>query len=119
MFESIKRKNISGINLYQKIGQYRLTTTKWFQEVLDDKSIVDTDTKSLILGMMTTVENEMVMQAICKGKECIGLGLGSEDVNNTFAVSLYSAGWDEPTYVDVLLLDEDDSGKLIEQTIGN
>lgn len=114
----LKEKNISGISLDKKIGHYQLTATRWFQDVLDDKSIVDSDTKSLILGMMTTVENGMVMQATCEGKECIGFGLASEDVNNTFAVSLFSVGWDEPTYkVEVRLLDEDDSGELIEQTI--
>jgi len=109
----LKEKNISGVVLDKDIRQYQLTGKRWFQEVLYDKSIVDTDTRTLILGMTTTVENETVMQATCEGKECIGLGLASEDVNNTFAVSLFSAGWDEHTYkIKVQLLDEEDFKEL-------
>lgn len=103
--KSLKEYKVNGVHLDKKIGQYQLTENEWFIRVLDDKSIVDADMKALILGMMTTIENPMenleqeyFMSAMCNGMECIGLGLASEEVSNTFSVSLSHAGWDETDY---------------------
>jgi hypothetical protein len=121
----LSKKQISGINLDKKIGQYQLTANRWFLDVLDDKTIVDDDMKTLILDIMTTIENPMqdleeeyFMQATCNGENSIGLGLASEEINNTFAVSLSSTGWEETSYQIILQrLSEDDNGTLVEQDI--
>lgn len=128
LYECIKAlsgKKVSGINLDRKIGQYQLTANRWFQDVLDDKSIVDDDMKTLILDVMTTIEkpmddleNEDFMQASCNGSACIGLGLASEEINNTFTVSLSSTGWDDTSYqVDLLQLADNEEGQLIEEEV--
>lgn len=121
----LSNKQISGINLDKKIGQYQLTDNRWFLDVLDDKTIVDDDMKTLILDMMTTIENPMqdleeedFMQAAYNGENCIGLGLASEEINNTFSVSLSSTGWEETSYQIILQrLSEDDNGNLVEQDV--
>lgn len=123
--QSISEKQVSGINLDKKIGQYHLTENRWFLDVLDDESIVDSDMKTLILDMMTTIENPMLdlenedfIQATCNDEKCIGLGLASEEINNTFTVSLSSIGWDATNYeIELQQIKEDEENELIEQTI--
>ena len=123
--KALSEKRVSGINLDKRIGQYQLTANRWFLDVLDDKTIVDDDMKSLILDMMTTIENPMhdleeedFMQATYNGENCIGLGLASEEINNTFTVSLSSAGWNEISYQIILQkLSGDENGDLVEQDI--
>lgn len=123
--KALSDKQVSGINLDKKIGQYQLTANRWFQDVLDDKSIVDDDMKTLILDVMTTIEkpmddleNEDFMQASCNGSACIGLGLASEEINNTFTVSLSSTGWEESSYKIILQkLSGDKKGNLVEQDV--
>ena len=123
--KALSEKRVSGINLDKRIGQYQLTANRWFLDVLDDKTIVDDDMKSLILDMMTTIENPMhdleeedFMQATYNGENCIGLGLASEEINNTFTVSLSSAGWNETSYQIILQkLSGDENGDLVEQDI--
>lgn len=122
--KALSEKQVSGINLDKKIGQYQLTSDRWFLDVLDDKSVVDDDMKTLILDMMTTIENPMgdlevedFMQASCNGMECIGLGLASEEVNNTFSVSLSSTGWDENAYqLELLKLEDNEYGQVVIET---
>ena len=122
--KALSDKQISGINLDKKIGQYQLTANRWFQDVLDDKSIVDDDMKTLLLDVMTTIENPMddlekedFFQVTCKGGRCLGLGLASEEVNNTFAVSLSSTGWDDTSYqVELLQLADNEEGQLVINT---
>lgn len=123
--KALSDKQVSGINLDKKIGQYQLTANRWFQDVLDDKSIVDDDMKTLILDVMTTIEkpmddleNEDFMQASCNGSACIGLGLASEEINNTFTVSLSTTGWDENSYQISLQRLIYENGDLVEQNVG-
>ena len=87
--QSLMKKQVNGVNLDKKISDYQLTSTKWFQHIFDDKSILDNDMKTLILGMMTTTENPMNRlkeegfdEATCDGVDCIGLALASEEVYN-------------------------------------
>ena len=122
--KTLSEKRVSGINLDKKIGQYQLTANRWFLDVLDDKTIVDDDMKTLILDMMTTIENPMhdleeenFMQATYNGKNCIGLGLASEEINNTFTVSLSSTGWDETSYQISLQRLLFENGDLVEQDV--
>lgn len=103
--QSLMKKQVNGVNLDKKISDYQLTSTKWFQHIFDDKSILDNDMKTLILGMMTTTENPMNRlkeegfdEATCDGVDCIGLALASEEVYNTFTISLSSNDWDNSTY---------------------
>lgn len=121
----ISEKRVSGINLDKKIGQYQLSANRWFLDVLDDESIVDDDMKTLILDMMTTIDNPMndleeenYMQATYNGVNCIGLGLASEEINNTFTVSLSSTGWNETSYQLILKkLSGDVNGNLVDQDV--
>lgn len=121
----ISEKRVSGIDLDKKIGQYQLTANRWFLDVLDDNTIVDDDMKTLILDMMTTIENPMndleeedFMQATYNGENCIGLGLASEEINNTFTVSLSSTGWNETSYQIMLQkLITDEKGALVVQDV--
>lgn len=122
--KTLSEKRISGINLDKKIGQYQLTANRWFLDVLDDKTIVDDDMKTLILDMMTTIENPMhdleeedFMQATYNGENCIGLGLASEEINNTFTVSLSSTGWDETSYQISLQRLLFENGDLVEKDV--
>ena len=57
--DRLKENHVSSICIDQKIGQYQLTANRWFLDVLDDKTIVDDDMKTLFLDMMTTIENPM------------------------------------------------------------
>lgn len=121
----LSKKQVSGINLDKKIGQYQLTVNRWFLDILDDKSIVDDDMKTLILDMMTTLErpmddleNEDFIQASCNGDDCIGMGLASEEISNTFSVSLSSTQWNETNYqIALIKLSTNEYGELIEQEI--
>ncbi len=123
--KALSEKKVSGINLDKKIGLYQLTQTIFFQKILYDDTIIDHEKKALILGMMTTIENPMeelekeyFMEATCRGKKCIGLGLASEKINNTFSISLSNAGWDESVYkIELKQLTENEEKEISEQTI--
>jgi len=122
--ERLRESHVSSICIDKNIGLYQLTTKRWFLDVLDDKTIVDDDMKTLFLDMMTTVESptsdtedECLVQTTCNGENCVGLGLASEEINNTFAVSLSSTGWDETSYQLLLQRLLYENGDLVEQNV--
>lgn len=122
--ERLRESHVSCICIDKNIGLYQLTTKRWFLDVLDDKTIVDDDMKTLFLDMMTTVEpptsdteDECLVQTTCNGENCVGLGLASEEINNTFAVSLSSTGWDETSYQLLLQRLLYENGDLVEQNV--
>ncbi|MBP3200005.1 MAG: hypothetical protein J6N21_23830, partial [Butyrivibrio sp.] len=122
--ERLRESHVSSICIDKNIGLYQLTTKRWFLDVLDDKTIVDDDMKTLFLDMMTTVEpptsdteDECLVQTTCNGENCVGLGLASEEINNTFAVSLSSTGWDETSYQLLLQRLLYENGDLVEQNV--
>lgn len=122
--ERLRESHVSSICIDKNIGLYQLTTKRWFLDVLDDKTIVDDDMKTLFLDMMTTVEpptsdteDECLVQTTCNGENCVGLGLASEEINNTFAVSLSSTGWDETSYQLLLQRVLYENGDLVEQNV--
>ena len=122
--DRLKENHVSSICIDQKIGQYQLTANRWFLEVLDDKTIVDNDMKTLFLDMMTTVEpptndseDECLVHATYNGQDCIGLGLASEEINNTFTISLSSTGWDETSFQVSLQKLLCENGDLVEQNV--
>lgn len=122
--ERLRESHVSSICIDKNIGLYQLTTKRWFLDVLDDKTIVDDDMKTLLLDMMTTVEpptsdteDECLVQTTCNGENCVGLGLASEEINNTFAVSLSSTGWDETSYQLLLQRLLYENGDLVEQNV--
>lgn len=122
--ERLRESHVSSICIDKNIGLYQLTTKRWFLDVLDDKTIVDDDMKTLFLDMMTTVEpstsdteDECLVQTTCNGENCVGLGLASEEINNTFAVSLSSTGWDETSYQLLLQRLLYENGDLFEQNV--
>lgn len=122
--ERLSENHISSICIDIKIGQYQLTANRWFLNVLDDKTIVDDDMKTLFLDMMTTVEpptndseDECLVQTTYNGQNCIGLGLASEEINNTFTVSLSSTGWDETSYQILLQRLLYENGVFVEQNV--
>ena len=122
--ERLRENHVTSICIDQRIGQYQLTANKWFLGVLDDKTIVDDDMKTLFLDMMTTIEpptsdseDECFVQATYNGQNCIGLGLASEEINNTFTVSLSTTGWDETSYQISLQRLIYENGDLVEQNV--
>ena len=122
--ERLRESHVSSICIDKNIGLYQLTAKRWFLDVLDDKTIVDDDMKTLFLDMMTTVEpptsdteDECLVQTTCNGENCVGLGLASEEINNTFAVSLSSTGWDETSYQLLLQRLLYENGDLVEQNV--
>lgn len=122
--ERLRESHVSSICIDKSIGLYQLTTKRWFLDVLDDKTIVDDDMKTLFLDMMTTVEpptsdteDECLVQTTCNGENCVGLGLASEEINNTFAVSLSSTGWDETSYQLLLQRLLYENGDFVEQNV--
>ena len=122
--ERLRESHVSSICIDKNIGLYQLTTKRWFLDVLDDKTIVDDDMKTLFLDMMTTIEpptsdteDECLVQTTYNGENCVGLGLASEEINNTFAVSLSSTGWDETSYQLLLQRLLYENGDLVEQNV--
>lgn len=122
--DRLREKHVNSICIDKKIGLYQLTAKRWFLDVLDDKTIVDDDMKTLFLDMMTTVEpptsdseDECFVHATYNGLNCIGLGLASEEINNTFTVSLSSTGWDETSYQILLQRLLSENGDLVEQNV--
>ena len=108
LIECLKELDQFGIKNVKRsklIDHKCLVRNESYLRMLNDKSLIDKDMKSVLINRMETLEPEdeiedkyMVLSMKFNNKDCKGLGWASLELENTIALSFHSEIWERSYY---------------------
>lgn len=112
-YKLIRRYGVSDIKIQSNFFNYEFAPNYTFFNWIEDPA-VDDDAITLLKGVFGSVpyceniyDNENIINMICNGYSCVGLGLASEYFYNTLSISYANSSWQLSNYtVDITVLGE-------------
>lgn len=108
LIECLKELNQFGIKNVKRsklIDNKCLIGNESYLRMLNDKSLIDEDIKSVLINRLETLEPEdeledkyMILSMKLYNKDCKGLGWASLELENTIALSFHSEIWERSYY---------------------
>lgn len=105
---------IKNVKRSKLIDDKCLVGSESYQRMLNDKNLIDEDTKSVLINRMETLETEdelidkhSVISMKYGSMDCKGLGWAANELENTIVLSFHKTIWERSLYnVDIVRLDD-------------